>query len=246
MFSFFRINKTSVLDILPTNFVEIHCHLLPGIDDGAKSIEESVQLITRYQKIGINTIICTPHVMEGVWENTAEIITEKRNELQVHLQTQGLQNITLRAAAEYMLDAQFEKLLKSEKLLTLKDNYLLVELSYFSAPINLFELLFAIQVAGYIPVLAHPERYNYFHNNMDNYRKLKDVGCLFQLNLLSLSNYYGPKVHATALQLLKDNLIDFAGTDTHHNKHLDALSTITKSKILDLVEPVVHHNSLFN
>jgi tyrosine-protein phosphatase YwqE len=245
MFSFFKRHKTTVLDILPTNFTEIHCHLLPGIDDGAKSLEEAAALVNRFEKIGAGTIICTPHVMESVWENTAETITQKLNELEAYLQTQGTQNITLRAAAEYMLDSQFEQLLKSEKLLTLKDPYILVELSYFSAPINLFELLFSIQVAGYIPVLAHPERYNYFHHNMDIYRKLKDAGCLFQLNLLSLSNYYGPKVQATALQLLKQNLIDFAGTDTHGNRHLDALAKITNPKILDLVEPVLHHNSLF-
>lgn len=228
-----------------SGFVDIHSHILPKIDDGSKSMDESVALLRRMHGYGIKHIICTPHVMESVWENSSKTIQKRLEALNAHLKSIQFNDITITAAAEYMLDANFGHLLKTEKLRTLNDNYILVELSFLNAPINLYETLFNIQIAGYKPVLAHPERYSYFHNDFSTYKKLKDAGCLFQLNLLSLSNYYGSEVTAVAEALLKQQLIDFVGTDTHRQQHLDFLEKIVDRKDLTLIEPILRANAIF-
>lgn len=244
MFSFFQ-KKTPLTSMFPKDFVDIHSHFLPNIDDGVKSMDESVALLRRMHGYGIKNIICTPHVMESIWENSTEAIQQKTEALKAHLKRIDFTDITIHTAAEYMLDAHFERLLKTEKLRTLKDNYILVELSFISPPINLFETLFNIQIAGYKPVLAHPERYAYYHNDFSAYEKLKAAGCLFQMNLLSLSNYYGSEVHSVAIHLLKQQLIDFTGTDTHKHQHLDFLEKVVDRKILNLIEPVLKANAFF-
>ena len=244
MFSFLQ-KKTPLTSIFPSDFVDIHSHFLPNIDDGSKSMDESVALLRRMQGYGIKNIICTPHVMESVWENSTETIQQKLDALNAHLKSIQFTDITISAAAEYMLDANFDRLLKTEKLRPLKDNYILVELSFLNAPINLYETLFQIQIAGYKPVLAHPERYSYFHNDFSAFTKLKAAGCLFQLNLLSLSNYYGASVMATAQALLKQQMFDFAGTDTHKHHHLDFLEKIDHGKTMKLMEPVLKANAFF-
>lgn len=244
MFSFFQ-KKMPLTDLFPADFVDIHSHFLPNIDDGSKSMDESVALLKRMHGYGIKQIICTPHVMESVWENSSETIQQKLEALQLHLKNIAFTDISIYAAAEYMLDANFDRLLKTEKLRTLKDNYILVELSFLNPPVNLYETLFNIQIAGYKPVLAHPERYSYYHYDFAEYTKLKAAGCLFQLNLLSLSNYYGKEVQTMAVKLLKHQLIDFSGTDTHKHHHLDYLEKVVDGKLLKLLEPVLKANAFF-
>ena len=239
---FFK-NKTVLTKQFPLDFVDIHSHLLPNIDDGPKSFEESASLIKRLNSYGIKNFVVTPHIMDGVWNNTSSIIKTKLYELTDYLNKQGIKEIQIRAAAEYILDSNFEKLLQTEKLLTIKDQFILVEFSYINPPINLKEILFNIQIAGYQPILAHPERYSFFHTNYKELFKLKEAGCLFQLNLLSLSSYYGSNVNRVAKQMLVDNLIDFAGTDTHHHRHLNVLETINNSKLIQLIKPVLENNA---
>ena len=156
-----------------------------------------------------------------------------------------MKDITIHAAAEYMLDSNFNKLLEEKKLLTLKDDKLLIEMSYFNAPVNLYEILFKIQIAGYSPLLAHPERYSFYHQKYNEYKKLKDAGCLFQLNLLSLTAHYGGKIQNIALKLLKDNMYDFVGSDTHNNRHLNTLEKINDHKVIKLIEPLLSNNIQF-
>ena len=243
MLSFFKKNKKTITKLFPDNYVDIHSHLLPNIDDGSKSFEESAALIKRLSNYGIKNFVVTPHIMDGVWNNTPKIINQKLFELTNYLKTQEINNVKIRAAAEYMIDANFEILLREKELLTIKDKYILVELSYFNPPINLKEIIFNIQIAGYQPILAHPERYTFYHANYKEYFKLKELGCLFQLNLLSLSTHYGSKVTKIAESLLKDNLIDFAGTDAHNHYHLDVLETINNSKLIKLIIPILENNS---
>ena len=169
MLSFFK-NKTPLIKEFPSNYIDIHSHLLPNIDDGSKSFEESTNLIKKLYSYGIKNFVITPHIMDGVWNNTPSIINNKLYKLTEYLNNQGITSIKIRAAAEYMLDSNFEKLLKTEKLLTIKDSYILVELSYLNPPINLKEILFEIQIAGYTPILAHPERYSFYHNKYDEYK----------------------------------------------------------------------------
>ncbi|TYA71882.1 tyrosine-protein phosphatase [Seonamhaeicola marinus] len=230
MLNFFS-KKLYLRDLLE-GFVDIHNHILPGIDDGAKNTEESIALIKRLKDLGIRQFIPTPHVMKDYYPNTDESIGDAYQILLEALtSTDLLSEITINPAAEYMLDDSFEDLLRKEDLFTLKKKYVLVELSYFQPPINLESIIFDIKVKGYIPVLAHPERYKYYHNNYNYYQRLKQLGCLFQLNLLSLSGHYGKEEKNIAYKLLSNELIDFTGTDTHHLKHIDKLSkTILPNK----------------
>ncbi len=237
---FFKKKEIPLKEVFPEGFVDIHSHLLPGIDDGAKDLENTISLISKMYSYGIKNFITTPHVLGDVYPNSTETIKSKLEEVQKALKEQGLNNVKINAAAEYMMDEQFLERLKQDDILTLKDNYILVEMSYFNAPYNLYDILFEIQLKGYKPVLAHPERYAFYHNDFENFYKLKKAGCVFQLNLLSLTEQYGKGVQKTAQKLLKENLYDFVGTDTHHHNHLKLLNKIgtvkTKKQISHLLE----------
>ena len=153
--------------------------------------------------------------------------------------------IPFKAAAEYLMDDQFVRLFQSNNLLTLKDNYVLVEMSYINAPIQLYTILFDLQVAGYIPVLAHPERYLFYQNNFDEYKKLKRAGCKFQLNLLAVVGYYGNQINQTAEKLLSQGLYDYVGSDVHHDNHINAFSQKIILKDLKPLQEIIKNNQFF-
>ena len=242
---FFKKKIIPLNELFPEGFIDIHSHLLPGIDDGSKSLEESIQLIKKFRSFGIKNITTTPHILGSFWPNTPEIINEKLDLVRKELIHQNITDIKLNAAAEYMLDEKFMRLLYDKNLLTIKDDFVLIELSYINPPENIFEIIFDIQANGYKPILAHPERYLFYHYKFDNYKRLKDAGCLFQLNLLSLVGYYGSEVNKTAVQLLKNNLIDFLGSDVHNKKHQDCMGNLGTSKNVKLLKPILENNRVF-
>jgi protein-tyrosine phosphatase len=241
---FFNKKSTFLRDIIPNDYTDIHSHLLPGIDDGAKNIDDTITLINELKKLGFSNFITTPHVMEHIWGNTKSGIEGTFGRTSTNLIEVGINN-SLKAAAEYMLDDSFTKLFQEEKLLTLKDNYVLVEMSYISAPLQLYNILFDMQVAGYKPVLAHPERYIFYHNNLQEYKNLKHAGCLFQFNLLSSVGYYGPMVAKTADYLLKNSMFDFVGSDVHHMKHVESFNKKIVLKNINNLKEAFQNNSLF-
>ncbi|HZJ37182.1 MAG TPA: CpsB/CapC family capsule biosynthesis tyrosine phosphatase [Gillisia sp.] len=240
MLSIFQ-KKEYLIDYL-NDITDIHNHILPGIDDGAATLEDSLNLLLKFKEIGIRNFIATPHIMNDYYPNTPQTINAALEKLREKLaQNSELKDIRIRAAAEYMMDQSFMELLESEKLLTLKDDFVLVEMSYFQAPINLNEILFQLQTKGYKPVLAHPERYAFYHTkDLRKYEELKDRGCLLQLNTLSLTPHYGSNMQQTAFRLLETGMIDFIGSDTHRLQHLDKLAGITlNKKIIDPVKKVL-------
>ena len=242
---FFQKKKIPLTTFFKNDFVDIHSHLLPGIDDGAKNLADTIALILKMASYGIKNFITTPHVLGSVYPNSTAVIRQKLAEVQQELKRREINDISIRAAAEYMLDEQFCELLKKEDILVLKDNFILVEMSYFNAPINLYEMLFEIQLKGYKPILAHPERYGFYHTNLEHYYKLKKAGCLFQLNLLSLTEHYGKGVQKVTKKLLKENLYDFVGTDAHHQGHLELLQEIGTQKNLKKIKPLLENNKKF-
>ena len=244
LFNFFKKKIIPFQEIFPNGFYDIHSHLLPGIDDGAKSLKYSIELIQLFRSIGINNFTTSPHILGEVWPNTPEIINQKLALVRVELIKQNITDVNIDAAAEYMLDEKFMELLQEKKLLTIKDNFILVEFSYINHPESILEIVFEIQTQGYKPILAHPERYNYYHSKFDMYQKLKHAGCYFQLNLLSLTNYYGSNVQKTAVRLLENNMIDFLGTDVHHKNHFNSLSKLGTKKNIDLLRPILMNNQV--
>ncbi|MEE4001045.1 CpsB/CapC family capsule biosynthesis tyrosine phosphatase [Tenacibaculum sp. FZY0031] len=242
---FFKKKEIPLKDVFPDGFVDIHSHLLPGIDDGAKDIAHTISLISKMHSYGIKNFVTTPHVLGDVYPNSTEIIKNKLEEVKRALKEKKFDDVSIRAAAEYMMDERFVERLKADDILVLKDNYILVEMSYFNAPYNLYDILFEIQLKGYKPVLAHPERYNFYHNDFQNFYKLKKSGCVFQLNLLSLTEQYGKGVQKTAQKLLNEGMYDFVGTDTHHHNHLNLLQKIGTVKTKKQIEKLLDNNKMF-
>jgi protein-tyrosine phosphatase len=241
--SFFK-KKPFLRDLIPNDYIDIHSHLLPGIDDGAQTNDDTVTLISGLQDIGFSQFVTTPHIMKNVWDNTKPGIEAKLAETTKMLET-AKPNVPLRAAAEYLMDGNFTELFKSEPLLTIKDNFVLVEMSYINPPIQLFDILFELQLEGYIPVLAHPERYAFYHGNLNEFKKLKNAGCLLQLNLLSTVGYYGLGVYKTAERLLRHGMIDFTGSDVHHQKHLDSFSKRVHLEDTKALKDALNNNRKF-
>jgi protein-tyrosine phosphatase len=241
---FFSKNKSVLKDLISDSHIDIHSHLLPGIDDGASTIEDSLRLTRALQDFGVTQIITTPHIIQHIWDNTHEQIVANKNATVLELQKNNA-NIPFQAAAEYLMDDQFVHLFQSQDLLPLKDNYVLVEMSYINPPMQLYSILFDLQVAGYIPVLAHPERYLFYHNNFDEYVKLKRAGCLFQLNLLSVVGYYGAEVTKVAEQLLAKGMYTYVGSDVHHDRHIAAFDQKVKLKDLVPLKEAIANNQFF-
>lgn len=201
---------------------DMHSHILPGIDDGARTIEDSIALARRFEALGYKRLVATPHVMADYFRNTPDSINRALDKLREAL-VQNQINLHVDAAAEYYMDETFEKKVKEKSVLTFGDNYLLFELSFINYPSNINDMIKLMHDNGYKPVLAHPERYPYFHGTVDNYSRIKDQDCCLQINAIALTGYYGPGPKALAEEMINENLVDFVGSDMHHLRHADAL-----------------------
>ncbi|HYO22647.1 MAG TPA: CpsB/CapC family capsule biosynthesis tyrosine phosphatase [Flavisolibacter sp.] len=207
----------------------MHSHLIPGIDDGSPDMATSLELIRGLRNLGYKKLVTTPHILWEVYPNTTDTITTGLKSLQKAVETEGIE-IELRAAAEYFIDEHFEEQLKNKvPLLPISGNMVLVEFSMITAPMDLQQVLFEMQIQNYQPIIAHPERYIYLAQRKHFFDELKEAGCLFQLNLLALTGYYGKPVQELADYLLKNNFYSFAGTDLHGQRHLAALQKLSSS-----------------
>jgi protein-tyrosine phosphatase len=217
--------KKPVLDPIDLSLVgtDMHSHLIPGIDDGAPNTEISIDLIRKLMGLGYSKFITTPHIMSDYYRNTSEGILRGLDGLREALQKENI-SVPIEAAAEYFLDEHFEKLIQKKDILTFGDNYVLFELSFMIEPASLKKVLFELQMAGYKPILAHPERYPYWHKDFDKFRELVDRDVFLQLNLNSLTGTYSPQVQKCGEQLIKEGLVSFLGSDCHHHGHIQ-LST---------------------
>lgn len=210
--------------------VDMHSHLIPGIDDGSKTMEESLELIKRLSGYGIRKLITTPHIMSEYYRNTPEIINMGLSDLRKAVKSEGIE-IEIEAAAEYYMDEIFlEKIKSGEEFLTFGPKHILVETGFINKPQMLLETFFQLEMAGYKPILAHPERYQYLIADKELLEDLVDRQICFQVNLLSLTGFYSKQVKDFAEILLERNLIKFFGTDCHNPRYLDMLETLTRSK----------------
>jgi protein-tyrosine phosphatase len=220
MISIFH-KKTTVTNIAWLG-VDIHSHLLPGIDDGAKDLTQSVIFIKALNALGFNKLFCTPHIFSDLYPNTPKTILSALDNVNSAIKQLNL-NVEISSAAEYMIDETFKI---SEQLLGLPGKYILIEMSYMYETPNIEQIISGLQLIGYNVILAHPERYGFYHKYPEKYDKLKHAGVFFQLNLLSVSGYYGKHVKGIADNLLAKGSYDFAATDLHHQHHLTALKLI--------------------
>ena len=217
MLSIFKKKSSASVDFSALG-TDMHSHLLPGIDDGADNATESIEMMDGLKELGFKKFITTPHIMADMYPNTPDTIDAAFDNLKLAAGN----DIPLRPAAEYYLDESFDVLLeKNEPLLCISNNMVLVEFSFVTASINFKERIFNMQIRGYQPVLAHPERYLYF--NKEIFDELKNAGCLFACNILSFTGYYGKVPVELANYLFKKDYIDFLGSDAHHDRHIEAL-----------------------
>jgi protein-tyrosine phosphatase len=210
---------------------DMHSHFIPGIDDGARTLEDSVALIRRMYELGYKKLITTPHIQHEFFRNTPEIILNGLGKVRGALKAENIP-VELQAAAEYLIDDGFEEKVSRGKLLTFSGKYILVELSYFNPHPNLKTFIFNLQVDGYKVILAHPERYTYWFSDFSKYEDLKDRGVFFQVNIVSLARFYPDPVKKMAEKLIEKGMIDFVGSDMHNTNYMLALEKSLKEKSL--------------
>ncbi len=237
MFPFFSSKKKRLL-----TQVDLHSHLIPGIDDGVKDMDLAIELVSELQLLGYEKLILTPHVSD-MFPNTKATILEGYEGLKRVLRDKGIM-IEIEVAAEYYADESFDLLLEQRDLLTFgTEQYLLFELSYFTPPMDMDNLVYEIFRAGYRPVLAHPERYLYWHDDLPYYEVLKEMGVLFQINLNSTVGYYNEAIQHTVEYLIKKGMVDFIGSDMHHKAHLRSLK---RSLLLSSYKKIFKYNNILN
>lgn len=239
LFELLSTKKNMVRSGVLSGMIDIHTHLLPGVDDGVRDQEEAFEALAFMKEAEVQKVCFTPHIMADLSQNYPEILQEKFEAFVDECPVR----IDLQLAGEYMLDQGF--MLQLERgLLTMADNHILIETSYMAPPPDLYHILYELEVSGYKPILAHPERYLYMQDR--DYRLLKGKGCRFQLNLFSLAGYYGKMVQMNAKMLLKQQMYDFTGSDFHHlNGYNKGLHTclLTSSQCRDL-QQVISNNRL--
>jgi len=222
---FFR--KEKILD--PADFsllkTDVHSHFIPGIDDGAKTLDDSIEMIKGMMAFGYSKVITTPHVMSDFYKNTPEIILSGLEIVRAELKRLEL-DITIEAAAEYNVDSELEPKIQAKEILTFGDNYVLFEMPFSEEPRNLQNCIFAFQTNGYKPILAHVERYAFWHGNWDKIEDMRNKGVKLQLNINSLSGQYGPAVKRVAQELIDKNWVDLVGSDCHHIGHIHLMKRV--------------------
>jgi protein-tyrosine phosphatase len=214
----------------PPLHVDLHSHLLPGLDDGVKSFEESIDILRQFSTLGYRKVITTPHVMSDAYRNTRAMILAKRDELRDRISQNNI-SIELDAAAEYYLDEELIRMLQAdEPLLTIGKSYLLFETNFLTEPLNLKEFIFLAATKRYKPILAHPERYLYLQQNFQKAEDLLNRGVLFQINTSSLTGYYSKPAQQMAEKLIERGWVHWLATDCHQMQHLKLLEQAQQLK----------------
>ena len=229
MFSFFQKHQKPLFE----NLCDIHNHLLPGIDDGSKDVNASLEMLNEFEALGFKSTIPTPHIYKELYPNTPETI---KNAFDLLKQHKGHENsVKINSyAAEYMVDEVFMKgLEEASPLLLLNDTYILLEINFFGQTTMLKSACFNLCQKDITPILAHPERYHMI-KDISEYQNLKNQGFYFQLNALSLMGQYGPEVKQKAEKLLKEGLYDFVATDAHSVNDIKKLKNLSLSKKLGI------------
>lgn len=228
MMNFFK--RATPLGDFSSIALDVHSHLLPGLDDGAKDFPMAVEMVAGLKELGFRKLVTTPHIYKEYYPNTRDEILRQGEALNKALVAAGV-DLEVQPCAEYYLDEHFDELLEKDELLSFGGDkkYVLVEASFFGPPARLEEQIFRMRTKGYTPVLAHPERYMVWMSKRWQLQRLKDLGCLLQLNLLSLVGYYGKEIKKQARSFVKQGLIDFYGTDAHDPRHVEMLKEWVKS-----------------
>ena len=225
---------------------DIHSHLIPGVDDGAENMNESIRLISQLKELGYRKLILTPHVRYGSFDNDTSTFDKRLEDVKDAIHEEGI-NIELEVGAEQTIDEGFEEHFKKGELKHFgKHKYLLIEFPFISVPAYIKDLIFNLQISGYRLILAHPERYLYLPTEPELIEHLHNAGVLFQLNILSLIGFYDRPTQKFAEKLIENGKIDLIGTDLHHQSHIDGIKEALKNKyLINLIESKRLKNDMF-
>lgn len=208
---------------------DVHSHILPGVDHGSQSVEESLEMLQAQLDMGISHVMCTSHVTAETFENTPESLTAAYEELKNAIASEGLP-INIYVSAEYRIDEYWTQEYEAGHLLPLPGNHVLLENSFAQELIGIDNMMFDLQVKGYRPILAHPERYRYYNDRRDRYKTLHNASVKFQINILSLAGYFGKGARERALWLIQNNLCDMLGSDMHNMEHAQIIKEYIGSR----------------
>ncbi|WP_420580070.1 tyrosine-protein phosphatase [Reichenbachiella sp.] len=211
--------------------MDLHSHLIPDIDDGVKTWDESLEILSQLCKLGYKKIITTPHIIQNYYPNTPDKIRAGVAKLNELLAENNI-SMSIEAGAEYYLDDVFAKQVETkEDLLSFGNGYILIETPFMNKPLFLEEIVFTLQANGYKPILAHPERYAYLQNNKELIHSLNFLGLFMQINISSLTGYYSKEAQKTARYLIDTSQVHFLASDIHNHKHLAEVKKAIKSKL---------------
>ena len=238
MFNIFKKKKQDATLFYTT---DVHCHILPGVDHGAQTIEDSLAMLREEKQMGINRVVLTSHVTADTFENTPDTLKPAFELLkQVVSETEDLRGMQLFLSAEYRIDEFWDKQYELGNQIAMPGNYILMENSFHQELLELDNLLFDLRVKGYKPILAHPERYGYYSQRHQRLEQLHNMGIKFQVNLLSLAGYFGQHCRETALWMAKNGMIDMLGSDMHGLDHAKVIKNYINSKEWNKLVPIIH------
>ncbi len=236
LYHLFRKKKLKTPIDLSVLKVDMHSHILPGIDDGARDLTDSIEMVRKLSRIGFKKLITTPHIMADNYKNTPATINKAKNELNYELKKENI-SIEIEAAAEYFMDEGLIKHVEKHDMLTMGKNLVLIELPYFNEPPGILEIFFELNTNGYKVILAHPERYIYWYNDLAKFEKLKDRDVFFQLNILTFADQYPYPARKIADSLIDMEMIEYLGTDIHNCKQYELLEkALYDPKLNKLIE----------
>lgn len=245
MFEFLKHRPKKPRPIFEPLETDIHCHLLPCVDDGSKSIEESTMCLHIMHAAGFKNVICTPHFQYPRFDNKEEDIKSRFESLKKDLSANtALSGLTLAGVGgEYRIDSGFHERAQEAKFLLVGGRYLLVEFSLHQQVMGLDEILFDLQMRGFDIILAHPERYPYFGSQSSRLEHFKEMGIYFQTNILSFAGFYGEGARRKAYEMVDAGWIEFMGTDMHNGLYAQALIDASHDHRL---ERLIERNAFLN
>lgn len=220
--------------------IDIHCHILPNVDDGAKNVQDSIEMAKEAVKEGIHSIIATPHHRNGSFENTKSLIVTEVEKLNTAFKNENIP-LTIFPGQETRIYGEILNGMDSNEIQTLNNSqYLFIELPSSHVPRYTEQLLYDIQIKGFIPIIVHPERNQEFHEHPDLLYRLVKNGSLTQVTASSVAGYFGKKVKNFSLQLIDANLTHFVSSDAHNIsnrtfKMVESFDVIEKKYDIDMV-----------
>ena len=234
MFSFFK-RKLSPRPIFEALGTDMHCHLVPQVDDGSKCFEESVECLHTLKTVGFNKVFITPHFQYPRFNNDEDDIRLRYQNLKLRAVEEGVDIEMAGVAGEYRIDSGFRNRMENPRFMKIADKYLLVEFSLHQQMMGCDEMIFDLQMQGYDIILAHPERYPYLNILGSRMEQLKNQGVFFQINALSLGGFYGEEPKRRAYQMLENGWVEFMGTDTHNGMYAQALVDLSNDRKIEKV-----------